>query len=134
MAIYCFSHVCYLGCFNWTLFFNIWLHSYGFSPLCILRCVIRSLFIEKVMSQLLQWYAFSPVCVIVWLTKVRLYEKALSQWLHSYGFSTVYVLRWDLRTLFLRNHRHNSYIGMGFTLFNCYKIIIWQKALSHWRQ
>ena len=46
------------------LIWNISVHLYYFSPMCILRCNFRSKLCEKALSYWLHLYGFSPVCLI----------------------------------------------------------------------
>ena len=84
------------------------LHWYGFSPVCVLTCIIRASFPEKALSQWLHWYSISPVCVLICLTSVLLCKNTLPHWLHWYGLSPVCVFRCVLR------------------------LLLFEKGLSHW--
>ena len=105
-----------------------WLHWYGFSPLCVLRWVLRSLCFDHDLSHWLQWYVFSPVCVLKWILRILCVEYVLLQWLHWYEFSLVCVLRWFLRWLCVENilsrwQHHSNCINMvscKYGLFGVY--------------
>ena len=43
---------------------SYWLHWYGFSPVCILRWVLRLLLCVRALSHWLQLYGFSPECIL----------------------------------------------------------------------
>ena len=116
-----------------------WLHWYGFSPLCVSRCILRlyfawnpyynnnigidsphcvlsyvsiNFYTVKDLSQSMHWYGFSPLCVISCILRFSLVVEVFSHHLHSYSFLPVCVFWWSLRVLFLRKTCHIDCIGM----------------------
>ena len=87
---YGFSPVCILKWLLrvavWEKDLSHWLHWYGFSPVCVLKWSLRSRFCENILVHSLQWYGISSVCILKWLLRVAVWEKDLAYWLHWYGF------------------------------------------------
>ena len=87
--------MCVLICVIRTLFcekaLSHWLHWYGFFPVWVPRCRIRLPFSEKVLSHLLHWYSFSPVWIFLCLHRSPFLVKALSHWSHLCSLSPVCI-------------------------------------------
>ena len=60
--------------------------QFDFSPLCVLKCVLKWSAREDAKSHWLHLFGFSPLCVFKWVLKWPAREDAKSHWLH---FSTV---------------------------------------------
>ena len=113
------------------------MHWYGFSPVCVLRCLIRSLLHEKALSHWEQLYGFSTVCALRWVFNAPLSENTLSQW-DWYGLSPECVLWCLIRSLLRMNALSHLVYLCGFSpvcVIRCLlRSFLFEKALSHWVQ
>lgn len=73
------------------------LHWYGFSPLCIRKCLVSVELSEKAFLHALQRYGRSPECVRMWVVTLELWEKRRSQIGQRNGFWPVCVRTWAVR-------------------------------------
>ena len=78
-----------------------WLHLFGFSPLCVFKCLLKSLASEDAKLHWLHLFHFSPLRVFKWLLNALGSEHAYSHWLHLFDFSPLWVfkcvLKWSAR-------------------------------------
>ena len=101
-------------------------HWCVFSPVCLLKCLVNSFSIEKVLSYWVLWYGLSPVWYLKCLSKLFFTKKALSHWhifspvwvlnlnafqtyFHWEGHATLTVLIWFIPNMFsgvCQNHFH----------------------------
>ena len=58
--------------------------QYGFSPVCVLLWLFKSLACVKDLSHISHRNGFSPVCVLLWLIKFWEWENDLSHCLHLF--------------------------------------------------
>ena len=64
-------------------------HLNGFSPVCILGCVFKLCYREKILSQVSDFDNFSRVCTLCPISKIFATEKALAHTSHLKGLSPV---------------------------------------------
>ena len=69
------------------------LHLFVFSPLCLIKCFLKSL----AQSHWLYLCVFSPLCVFKCLLKEPASEDAQSHWLHVFSFSPLCLFKCALK-------------------------------------
>ena len=72
---------------------------YGFSPVCVLRCLSRELLCENIASHWSHLYGFSLLYILWLFTKVTLRVIIFSHWSHTNGFSPVCNALWLIKLL-----------------------------------
>ena len=60
-----------------------WLHLFVFSPLCVFKCVLKTLAEEDAKSHWLHLFDFSPVCIFKCVLKMSALGDAKSHWFES---------------------------------------------------
>ena len=114
----------HLGEFYFSCWFDItlnilwkvlsqWLHWYSFSPECVSKCLVRSLFFEKkTLPQWLHLYNLSIECVFKFHLRLHFIDKALAHLLHWYVFPLLCILKCPISWILFQKHCHIHCIDM----------------------
>ena len=93
-----YSHMLYQSSFlEKKKHLSHWLHWYGFSPVCILWCIIRFCHILNHLSLVVLVWFFWSMCSLVFRVK------HFSHWLHWYGFILLCII-WCLLDIFSKQN------------------------------
>ena len=85
--------------------FGHWPQTYGFTPLCRRKCVLRLPLWVNFFWQIWHVNQVPPLCDfsrcdLSWLCRVKRSE----QWLHEYGFAPVWIRTWCFSSKFVLNN------------------------------
>ena len=68
-----------------------WQHIYVFSPVYVLKCLVKIVSCEKYFAHLPHLYGLLSVCVLKCISMILFCLKSLSHWLHWYLLFSVYL-------------------------------------------
>lgn len=86
--------------FGWLKLFPHSWHVYGFSPVWIRMCLLKSAFCMKLLPHCGQVKGLSPTWSLAWWSlRLLLCLNLFPHWGQTYGFTEVWTLKWSLKLL-----------------------------------